>query len=223
MPSSNRLGETAFLRARAEWDDRYAHLARGKRNWQRITAALLVTLLVATLALAWLASQSRVTPYVVEVDRHGQAVALGPATPLEEADERFLRFVLSLYVHDLRSLLADSAAQKEVYDRAYAHTRPPATEFLSQYFHAHNPFERATKERVAVQVRSILPLSEDSWQVQWTEATHNLSGRHLNTASWQAVLRVEVDPPESTDTLLVNPLGLYVTEIHWTRILGAPS
>ena len=214
------MADASFLRARREWDDRYAGLARGKRNWQLTALVLLLTLLVATSGLVWLLTRSRVTPYVVEVDRHGQAVALGPAKPLEEADERFLRFVLSLYIHDLRSLLADSEAQKGLYDRAYDHTAGAATDFLNRHFQDHNPFERAAKERIAVQVRSILPLSEDSWQVQWTETARNLAGRPLATSSWQAVLTVEMHPPTSTETLLENPLGLYVTEIHWTQTLG---
>jgi type IV secretion system protein VirB5 len=209
-----------FLRARQEWDDRYASLARGKRNWQLTTLALLLTLLVTTSALAWLATRSRVMPYVVEVDRHGQAVALGPAKPLEEADERFLRFILSLYIHDLRSLLADGEAQKELIDRAYDHTAGAASDFLNRHFQEHNPFERATKERIAVQVRSILPLSKKSWQVQWVETARHFDGRPLASTSWQAVLTIEMDPPTSTETLLRNPLGLYVTEIHWTRTLG---
>jgi len=37
--------------------------------------------------------------------------------------------------------------------------------------------------------------------------------------AWQAVLSVELTPPETTDLLLVNPLGLYVTEINWTQTL----
>ena len=35
----------------------------------------------------------------------------------------------------------------------------------------------------------------------------------------QAILGVELTPPETTDVLLVNPLGLYVTEINWTQTL----
>ena len=41
----------------------------------------------------------------------------------------------------------------------------------------------------------------------------------LSETAWQAVLGVELTPPETTDVLLVNPLGLYVTEINWTQSL----
>ena len=45
------------------------------------------------------------------------------------------------------------------------------------------------------------------------------AGRVVSETSWQAVLGVELSPPETTDVLLVNPLGLYVTEINWTKTL----
>ena len=45
------------------------------------------------------------------------------------------------------------------------------------------------------------------------------AGRVLSETSWQAVLGVEILPPETTEVLLVNPLGLYVTEINWTQTL----
>ena len=77
------MESSSFVSARREWDDRYASLARGKRNWQLTALALLATLFVCTGALAWLSTRSRVVPYVVEVDRDGQTVAVGPAEPLE--------------------------------------------------------------------------------------------------------------------------------------------
>ena len=211
--------EPAFVRARQEWDDRYADLARGKRNWQLTACALLVAHLVTSSALAWLATQSRVQPYVVEVDRQGQAVAIGPAEALADPEERLLRFQLGLYIHDLRGVLADAAAQRRVLDRAYGHTRGPAIAFLNRHFREHNPFERARRQRVAVQLRSLLPLSEDSWQVQWDEISQTPDGREGESTSWQAILTVEIDPPTSTARLLENPLGLFVTEIHWTQTL----
>lgn len=215
-----RVGaDPAFLRARLEWNDRFHGLARGKRNWQIVASALLLSNTVLVVALAWLSLQSRVTPFVVEVDRLGQAVAFGPAEKLRKTDERLIRYQLGIYVRDLRTVLADAEAQKELLTRAYAYTHGPAVAFLNEHFTEHNPFEIARRRRVSVEVRSILPLSEDSWQIQWTEADRSADGRDGEHRAWQAVLGVEIDPPETTEAILVNPLGLYVTEINWTPTL----
>ena len=79
--------------------------------------------------------------------------------------------------------------------------------------------EASRHERVHVQVKSILPLSESSWQIQWTETAEPIQLGLGETTSWQAILTVEEDPPETTETLLTNPLGLYVEEITWTQTL----
>ena len=146
--------DSPFLRARLEWNDRFYGLARGKRNWQIVASALLVANLVLAAGLTWLSTQSRITPFVVEVDRSGQAVAFGPAEKLRKTDERMLRYELGMYVRDVRAVLSDAEAQKELLTRAYAHTRGSAVAFLNDHFTRSNPFEAAARQRINVEVRS---------------------------------------------------------------------
>ncbi len=216
--------DAPFVRARKEWNDRYGDLARGKRNWQSVAMAMLAANLVLATALGWLATQSRITPYVVEVDALGQAQAFGPAEKLGPAEERLVRYQLSIYIRDLRTVLGDADAQRELLERAYLFTRGEAVGVLNQHFLDSNPFELARSERRKVKVESLLPLSksnwsESSWQLQWTETRYGLAGGERGRVRYQAVLEVEQDPPITTETLLINPLGLYVTGISWTQLL----
>ena len=166
-----------------------------------------------------LASQSRVSPFVVEVDRLGQAVAFGPAEQLRKTDERLIRYQLNLFIRDVRSVFSDSEVQKTVINSAYGHAKDSALGFLNDYFKKSNPFLREAEGTITVQVQSVLRLSASSWQVQWRETQIATSGRIVSETAWQAILGVELTPPETTDVLLVNPLGLYVTEINWTQTL----
>ena len=213
-PEDSPLG-----RSRREWDDRYAGLARGKRNWQLAALGLLAVDALLSAGFIRLATESRITPFVVEVDQLGQAVAFGPAEQLRKTDERLIRYQLNLFVRDVRSVFGDSEVQKTVVNRAYAHSKDGALGFLNAHFKRSNPFLRAAESTVAVQVQSVLRLSPTSWQVQWKETELAPAGRVLSETSWQAVLGVEIVPPETTEVLLVNPLGLYVTEINWTQTL----
>ncbi len=222
--SQEAAPEESLARGRKEWDDRYSNLARSKRNWQLAALGLLAVDALVSAGIVHLAGQSRVTPYVVEVDRLGQALAFGPAEQLRKTDERLIRYELSLFVRDVRSVFADADVQKTVINRAYAHAGAGAMAFLNDYFKRSNPFVRQAEGTVAVQVHSVLRLSPKSWQVQWRETPTSANGRVGSETSWQAVLGVEVKPPETTDALLVNPLGLYVTEISWTQTAqGDPS
>lgn len=218
-PAEPEASDASLARGRREWDDRYAGLAHGKRNWQLAALGLLAINGLLTAGLIHLASQSRVSPFVVEVDRLGQAVAFGPAEQLRKTDERLIRYQLNLFVRDVRSVFSDAEVQKTVINRAYGHAKDGALGFLNDYFKKSNPFLREAEGTVTVQVQSVLRLSASSWQVQWRETQLAPGGRVVSEAAWQAVLSVELTPPETTDVLLVNPLGLYVTEINWTQTL----
>lgn len=218
------LPEQSLARGRREWDDRYAGLARGRRNWQLAALALLAVDALLSAGIIHLASQSRVSPFVVEVDRLGQAVAFGPAEQLRKTDERLIRYQLNLFIRDVRSVFADPEVQKTVINRAYAHSKDGALGFLNEYFKRSNPFLRQAEGTVAVQVQSVLRLSPTSWQVQWRETRIAPAGRVATETAWQAVLGVQLSPPDTTDVLLINPLGLYVTDINWTQTSqGDPS
>nr|HPK67008.1 VirB8/TrbF family protein [Thermoanaerobaculia bacterium] len=193
-PADERLA-----RGRREWDDRYAGLANGKRNWQLAALGLLAVNGLLTAGLVHLASQSRVAPFVVEVDRLGQAVAFGPAEPLRKTDERLIRYQLNLFIRDVRSVFSDAEVQKTVINRAYGHAKDGALGFLNDYFKRSNPFLREAEGTVTVQVQSVLRLSAASWQVQWRETQIATTGRIAAETAWQAVLSVELTPPETTD------------------------
>jgi type IV secretory pathway TrbF-like protein len=209
----------AFLAARSEWDNRLSNQAASRANWRLLALALLVLDGLLSAGLYHLASTSRITPYVVEVDRHGHALAFGPAERLREPDERLYRYQLSLFISNLRTVYgpANPRAQKEALDRAYAYVRQPASSRIADWFRVHNPFS-ADADLVSVDVTSILRLEQDLWQIEWTESHYGRDGSRLFDEPWQAIVHVQLSPPVKTDQVLVNPLGLFVTHIDWTRV-----
>src|SRR5690349_15885453 len=67
--------EPSYIRGRAEFNSVFADLARGKRNWQLMAFGALSVAGVLAAGLVVVAAQSRVAPYVVEVDKLGRAQA----------------------------------------------------------------------------------------------------------------------------------------------------
>ncbi len=63
-----------YLEARREWDERYADLVLGKRNWQIAAGGLLLLSLILASSIVWLGNHSRYVLYVVEVDKLGFAL-----------------------------------------------------------------------------------------------------------------------------------------------------
>ncbi len=217
-PRSEPSGDgPAWLQARDAWDERYGNLARRAHNWMLMAFALLVLDSLLAAAIFWLASQTKITPYVVEMDKLGQAVAFGPAEQLREPEERLYRYQLAIFVYNIRSVLADPQAQVTNISRSYPYVAGEGQAFLDGYFRTYNPLERAKTETVAVQVTSVLRLSPRTWQVQWKEIHSTSLTQRPTEEHWQAALTTEIHPPTDASKILDNPLGLYVVSINWTR------
>ena len=57
-----------YLEARRDWDERYADLVLGKRNWQIAAGGLLLLSLILAGGFVWLSTRSKFVPYVLEVE-----------------------------------------------------------------------------------------------------------------------------------------------------------
>ena len=210
-----------YVEARREWNDRYLDLVRARRGWQVTAIAELVLMGVLGGGLVALSLQHKTVPYVVEVDGLGAATAVKPAdAAARPTDERIVRYQLVAFIRGVRTVMTDRTAMKRTLDQVYAYARGgPARTFLDDQYRANNPFEVAKTYTVVPAVSSLLPLSDRSWQVRWSEEQRGLDGTLLGRNNWEALLTVEMAPPTTADAIQANPFGLYVTEIRWTKQL----
>jgi len=217
-----------YLDARREWDERYADLVLGKRNWQIAAGGLLLLSLILASGIVWLSHRSRFIPYVVEVDKLGYALTLPQAlapSNMPDLTARMERYEIAAFIRDARSVSSDPLVQHQMLNSLLAHTRGAADHFLDEYYHsdnfARNPFKIGEKRSVSVQIDSILQLSPSSYQVHWSEQQRDLNGVTIGTPThWEAVLQTQIVPPNSEDAIVSNPLGFYVTQISWTEQQG---
>jgi len=212
---------TPYLEARREWNERYGDYIARAHHWR--LAALSSGLVSAILAagLVWLASQSRIVPYIVEVDTLGQAVAVKPAERTGPTDPRVIKAQLAAFIGWARTISTDTALMKAVLWNAYGMSGSQAKSYLDEYYQAHSPFDRADHETVAVEVNAVLPLTDKSYQVSWTETARDLQGRPSGQTHWQASLTILINPPKDEKTIITskNPLGIYVSTLNWTQKL----
>jgi type IV secretion system protein VirB5 len=221
------------LRGRAEFHSVFSDLAKGKRNWQLAAFGLLGTTVILSIGLVGNSRHSRITPYVVEVDRLGRAQAFGPAEQLRETDQRVVRAELASFVRDIRSVLTDPVAQADLVRRAYAFVDQSAGLFLSQYYTnpANDPRLLGRDLTRLVDVSSVLLLpgpatgaGTATWKVTWTETSLPRGGGGLPSESaWEGYFTTRTSPPTTVDRITVNPLGLYVTSINWTQLAERKS
>jgi type IV secretory pathway TrbF-like protein len=60
------MQDNVYVEAWRQWDERYADLVLGKRNWQIAAASSMVVSLVLAIGIVWQSSRSRYVPYVDE-------------------------------------------------------------------------------------------------------------------------------------------------------------
>lgn len=228
--SSVAPGGSPFLAARTEFANAFGDLARGKRNWQVIAFSLTGLLALVTVAYVRLAASARVVPYVVQVDRLGQVVAVGRADALPRPDERMVASELAQFVRAIRTVLPASAAaaQADLLRRGYAFAAPAAATFLNAYFAkpTHDPRVLGLRLTRQVDIASVLRVpNSDVWQLRWTETERSIEpGGLTRTVAWESYCVVQLVPPTTADVVQDNPLGLSITSLSWTQVAqGGPA
>jgi type IV secretory pathway TrbF-like protein len=210
-----------YLAARREWDERYGDLITRARNWRLIAVLCSLTALVSTAAVIWLSFRSRVVPFVVAVDNLGRPIAAGVAEQASVADERLKKATVAVWVEQLRGVTTDGIAQRVAIDRVYAHigNGTQAQTFISEFYRSDPPHKRGQTETVSVEVKSVLPTSDRTFEVEWLETTRDLYGAIKAQDRWKGAFTVAVNPPKEERLARINPLGVYVTQANWAKVL----
>ncbi|WP_232494861.1 conjugal transfer protein TrbF [Novosphingobium kaempferiae] len=214
--------ETPFQRAGQLWDERIGSARVQARNWRLMAFGSLALTGGTSAALAWQSVQSRVIPYVVEVDRLGEARTVQPAEIAYRPTDPQVAWHLARFVRSVRSVSLDPVLMRRDWLEAYDFTTKRGAQFLGEYARGASPFANAGERTVSVQVTSVIRASDTSFQVKWTETAYE-RGSQAGIARWTAILTVVTRPPASADILRRNPLGIYVDAIDWSRELEAPT
>jgi type IV secretory pathway TrbF-like protein len=219
--SSARYGatpapETPYQRAGQVWDERIGSARVQAANWRLMALGLLGLSAVLTGGLVWQSARGAVTPWVVEVDRLGQAVASAPASAGYRPTDPQIAWHLGRFVQQVRSISADPVVVRDNWLAAYDYTTERGALALSDYARSADPFARVGRTQVAVEISSVIRASPDSFRVAWTEQRYE-DGQLAATERWTAILTIVLQPPKSSDALRKNPLGVFVHALSWSR------
>jgi type IV secretion system protein VirB5 len=208
-----------YLAARREWNERYGSYIAQAYAWQLAALASLGVAFVAVAGIAWIGAQNRIVPYIVQTDKLGDAIAIRRADVAGPTDPRLIRAQLARWVSDVRSVYVDVAAEKHIITEAYAMVdrNAAAGPVLNDWFGRDDPFKRAQDDTVSVAVQSVLPLSGNTWRVEWQEDRRTRQGALESSEQWQATITITINPPTDDATILVNPTGLYIESFDWSR------
>jgi type IV secretion system protein VirB5 len=214
---------TPYQRAGQLWDERIGSARVQARNWRLMAFGALGLTTAMSGTVVWQSLQSRVTPYVVEVDRLGEARAVNEAEANYRATDPQIAWHLARFIEHVRSVSLDPVLMRRDWLAAYDFVTKRGAVSLGDYARTANPFGALGEKTVSVQVTSVVRATEQSFQVKWLESAFD-RGAQTGVSHWTGILTVKLIPPANADTLRKNPLGIYVDAIDWSRELDpAPS
>ncbi len=179
--------------------------------------------------MMWLASQNKVIPYIVQVDKQGYAVAIKSSEQGAVADTRVIVATLGGFFVNFKTVVTDMSSQKRMVNDVYSYLAKgsAAESYVSHYYQEHNPFV-ATQDRnrytVQVEIRSIVRSgnTDKSWQVLWSEEKLE-QGTVIERTDWRAIVSIAVSPVRELAEVLQNPLGIFITDINIAQDLNSSN
>ena len=210
---------TPYQKAAQVWDERLGSARVQARNWRLMAFGSLALSIGLAIELAALASTSRVTPYVIEVEKDGGVHAVAPATETYEPSDAQIAVELARFIENVRSVSSDPVVVKQNWLKAYDYATDRAAQTLNDYARENDPFARIGTRSVTVEVTSVVRASPSSFQIRWREKAFE-NGAAAGVASFTAVLTLVRKVPRDAATLRANPLGLYINAINWTNELN---
>jgi type IV secretion system protein VirB5 len=217
--STAPVAETPYQKAGQVWDERIGSARVQAKNWRLAFFGMLVLAGGLAAALVWQSARGTITPWVVQIDKLGEAQAVAPAFAGYHPTDPQIAWQLARFIEEVRSIPADPIVVRQNWLRAYDFTTTKGAVALGDYARLNDPFSKIGKAEVAVDVASVIRASDDSFQVAWTER-HYEDGTLSATEHWSAFLTITLSPPTDPDRLKKNPLGVYVDAINWSKEFG---
>lgn len=226
-PDSRVETDNPYLNGRREWNDHIGSVVSSRQTWQIIGILSLLIALAGVGGMIHIGSQSKFIPYVVEVDKLGQLQASGPISATTRVDKRVIHATITDFIISSRTVTPDVSMQRRGIFKVYAllSANDPAITKMNEWLNGSpesSPFKRAATEMVNVEIKSAIPQSPDTWQVDWLETTRDRKGAVMGKPEMRrALITVYTAEPTTSTTdeqIRQNPLGIYIRDFSWSRL-----
>lgn len=211
--------ETPYQRAAQVWDERIGSARVQAKNWRLMAFGSLALAGGFATALVWQSTQGTVVPWVVQIDKFGEAQAVASAVADYKPTDPQIAWHLSRFIEQVRSIPADPIVVRQNWLRAYEFTTDRGALALNDYARGNDPFTKVGRQQIAVEISSVIRASPDSFRIAWTERRYE-NGQLAATERWTAILTVVIQQPRTADKLRANPLGVFINAINWSKEMG---
>ena len=222
-PPVQEKGGSPYLNGREEWLERYGSYISRAAQWRMAAFLCLMITVVSITGNVIQANQVKTVPYIIEVDALGKTGVIARADTASATPKRLIQAEIAKCISDWRTVTADVELQQKMIERLSFFMAGSAKGVLRQWYEANNPYEIAKSGKlVHVEIKGLpLPVSTDSYRVEWVETVRSHAGVMLDSHSYEATVSIQLNPPTVDAVLLRNPGGVYITALSAGKVVGA--
>src|SRR6202000_15370 len=137
--------ETPYQRAPQAWDDRTGSARVQARNWRLMAFGSLALSVGLAGGLVWQSAHGSIVPWVVQVDKLGQAQAVAPAVADYSPPDPQIAWHLARFITEVRSIPADPVVLRQNWLDAYNYVTDKGALALGDYARTNDPFSKIGK------------------------------------------------------------------------------
>jgi type IV secretion system protein VirB5 len=213
--------DSPYHKAQQVWDDRIGSARVQAANWRYAAFGSLALAAITLVAYIHERSDTHVATYVVPVSEYGRPGRIELAGRAYQPSTAEIGYFLADWVQSVRGRSpVDPVINNENLRKAYGYVAADAQGQLATLGAA--AIEAAKKDpskAVTVDIKSVIPRSPTTYQVQWNETAYSQGTKEQQT-HWTGLFTTKIMPPTDQAQLLKNPLGLYIIDFKITEELG---
>ncbi|EKN4882296.1 TPA: conjugal transfer protein TrbF [Yersinia enterocolitica] len=220
--------DNPYLNARRTWNGHVSGVMSAIQIWQVVGILALLIALTAVGGIIKIGSQSKFVPLVFQQDSTGNTLSVTRADKIPDAKIEDYRTTAAKFIENIRLVTADSSLQRKAVLQTYSYlsAKDPSTIKANEYLNGSkdaNPFNRATKELVSIDVKSVMLISDESWQVDWEETLRGRDGTLKGKPyMMRAIVNLYQNQPTDDNAeveVLRNPHFIFVRDFNWSKPL----
>ena len=223
-PAPDKAG-SPYLNGREEWLERYGSYISRAAQWRMVAFFCLILTGISITGNVMQASQVKTVPYIIQVDKLGKSAVVARADRASATPQRLIQAEIAACVSNWRTVTADVELQQKMIERLSFFMAGSAKGVLREWYEANNPYEIAKSGKlVHVEIKGLpLPVSSDSYRVEWVETVRSHAGVLLDSHAYEATVTIQINPPTVDAVLLRNPGGVYITSLSAGKVVGAQT
>lgn len=209
--------ENPYFTNRKGFMDRLDSERANTASWKFIALCSNIVTLIAVIGCIYAANLPNVVPFIFKEDGSGGLTAMGIADQEMHVNQQMIANQIASFMVGLREVPTSVDIKKRYVTRVQMMSSQPLFHNVLAKM-LKDSYLKAGNNEVFITIKSIIPLSKNTWELNWAEKGSN----DTNLGEYKATLSIQLSKEfKNSSSLIYNPLGLVVTDININKIIGS--